>query len=80
MKNLIFTICLLGIFSSCSLLDNPPNESEQSIFFELEHVNYAWGYQHAGFYVNRKGEVFTYQYESNSAPWQPNENNYYTEA
>ena len=34
--------------------------------FQLEYVNYAWGYQHNGFIIDNEGNVLTY---SNPENW-----------
>lgn len=33
---------------------------KQVILFQLEYVNYAWGYQHNGFLIDNDGNVLTY--------------------
>lgn len=38
----------------------------QAVFFQVEYVNYAWGYQHKGFIIDNKGNVLTY---SNPENW-----------
>jgi hypothetical protein len=34
---------------------------KQAILFQLEYVNYAWGYQHHGFILDSDGNVLTYK-------------------
>ncbi|MDQ1266607.1 MAG: hypothetical protein QG635_1759, partial [Bacteroidota bacterium] len=58
---------------------NPPGSDKeigQYTLFEVEYINYAWGYTHEGFFIDSLGDVYTYQYyrEGNHIPrdtWQP---------
>jgi hypothetical protein len=34
--------------------------NSQAILFEFEYVNYAWNYQHYGFFIDNDGNVLTY--------------------
>ncbi len=76
-NNCIFILMMLA---GCSMLENSISLNHQNIFFEVEYENYAWGYQHRGFYINNDGEVHKYEYEFNAEPWQSNPDNYYSEA
>jgi hypothetical protein len=31
------------------------------ILFQYEYINYAWGYQHSGFYIDSYGNVLTFE-------------------
>lgn len=33
---------------------------KQEILFQFEYVNYAWGYQHNGFLIDKEGNILTY--------------------
>jgi hypothetical protein len=33
---------------------------KQSILFQMEYVNYAWGFQHSGLIIDSEGNVLTY--------------------
>lgn len=46
---------------------------KQSILFQLEYLNYAWGYQHNGFIIDNEGNVLTY---SNPESWNFPDNNF----
>lgn len=80
-----FILLGLGIFlTSFSCEKNTASTSEdleQQIFFELEYINFAWGAQLNGCYMDGSGNVFCYDY-SNLAPnqsfWQPNDSGLYT--
>jgi len=37
----------------------------QLVLFQLEYVNYAWGYQHNGFIIDNKGNILTYDNPEN---------------
>lgn len=43
----------------------------QSILFEVSHVNHAWGYQLSGFYIDSAGQVFSFNYGEDDDPWHP---------
>lgn len=38
---------------------------KQSILFQFEYINYAWGYQHQGFLIDKDGNVLTYKNPEN---------------
>lgn len=79
MKKFLCMICFLISITSCNIIDNDSVENNQNILFEVQYINFAWGYQHSGFYINKKGEVFNYKYDNNFVVWKPNKDNYYTE-
>jgi len=39
---------------------------KQLLLFQYEYINYAWGYQHSGFYIDNKGNILTY---TNPGDW-----------
>lgn len=79
MKKFLYVLYISTILTSCNIVENDTVENGQNILFEVQYINFAWGYQHSGFYINKKGEVFNYKYDANSAVWKPNKDNYYTE-
>jgi hypothetical protein len=45
---------------------------KQVILFQMEYINYAWGYQHHGYFIDNEGNVLTY---NNPEEWNfPGEN------
>ena len=45
---------------------------KQVILFQMEYINYAWGYQHHGYFIDNEGNVLTYE---NPEEWNfPGEN------
>jgi len=44
---------------------------KQAVLFQFEYVNYAWGYQHNGFFIDNDGNVLTY---TNPEEWNFPEN------
>jgi hypothetical protein len=38
---------------------------KQAILFQVEYVNYAWGYQHTGIIIDNEGKVMTYKNPQN---------------
>jgi hypothetical protein len=53
-------------------------ENPQLIIFEVEYLHLAWKI-HTGFFINKFGEVYTYDYNYQSDPWKPNAENLYYE-
>lgn len=48
----------------------------QEIYFQLDYLNYAWGYQHNGYIIDGEGNVLTYE---NPANWNfPDDNSLLT--
>ena len=57
---------------ACSLFDQDSKpEIDQNILFESEYVNWAWGYQHSGGYIDKNGDVFSYNYAPSDGQWRP---------
>jgi hypothetical protein len=55
----IFLSCLLAVvITGCK--KNITVSNRQAILFEFEYVNYAWNYQHYGFFIDNEGNVLTY--------------------
>ncbi|MEI6050595.1 MAG: hypothetical protein WCS03_16990 [Bacteroidota bacterium] len=46
---------------------------KQTILFQFEYVNYAWGYQHYGFIIDNEGNVLKY---SNPENWNFQDNDF----
>ncbi|MCX6326368.1 MAG: hypothetical protein NT144_06930 [Bacteroidia bacterium] len=68
----IFLITLTVLFiTGCK--KNHVISDKQSILFQLEYVNYAWGYQHNGIIIDTEGNVLTY---SNPENWNFPDNNF----
>jgi hypothetical protein len=68
----IILISFLVLFNSGCKKNNAISH-KQTILFQLEYVNYAWGYQHNGFIIDNEGNVLTY---SNPSDWNFPDNNF----
>jgi hypothetical protein len=44
--------------------NNVINE-KQAILFQVDYINYAWGYQHTGFIIDNAGNILTYKNPQN---------------
>jgi hypothetical protein len=55
----VFLLFML-IVASCGCKKTGNVNDAQIILFEVEYVNYAWGYQHNGFIIDINGNVYTY--------------------
>jgi len=72
----------------CSALILPCNQSQPSLsgqimkqkfLFERSYTNFAWGYQHAGIYLDNQGNVYSYAYQMGEKPWSPQQADSFTE-
>jgi hypothetical protein len=61
----IILITLTVLFITCCKKNNVISD-KQSILFQFDYVNYAWGYQHNGFIIDNEGNVLS---NSNSEDW-----------
>lgn len=57
----------------------PTLPDDQAILFEVSYVNYAWSYSCLGWYVNAEGQRYSYSYQSDDEPWQPQDHQAVTE-
>ena len=55
----IVPVILLVVFTTACQKNNGLNE-KQTILFQFEYINYAWGYQHTGYFIDKEGNVLTY--------------------
>lgn len=62
--NLLLYSMLLVLLNCSDAETIPP--AGQEILFGVSYVNYAWGKQNRGFFINQKGQVYTY---NNPAKW-----------
>jgi hypothetical protein len=60
----IFLILLSAIFlTGCK--KSVVISEKQEILFQVDYVNYAWGFQHNGFMIDNEGKVLTYRNPQN---------------
>jgi len=62
-KILIFALALISL-GGCK--KNFTLSDDQEILFQYEYRNYAWGNQHQGYFIDKKGNILTY---SNPEGW-----------
>jgi len=83
----IFITCSNIINSSMEI--NAPIEVEtsvdiinQKILFEVEYINYAWGWMHYGRYIDNSGKLYSYSYLNINYEdrWNPQRTGIYTES
>ncbi len=58
-----FFILLAVLFTGCK--KNSVISEKQAILFQVEYVNYAWGYTHNGFFIDSEGNVLIYKNPQN---------------
>jgi hypothetical protein len=61
---IIFSFLLSAFFITGCKKTNAINE-KQVILFQVEYLNYAWGYQHTGIIIDNEGNVLTYKNPQN---------------
>jgi len=64
LKKIILITLTVLLITGCK--KNYIISDKQTILFQLEYVNYAWGYRHNGFFIDNEGNVLTY---SNPEDW-----------
>lgn len=52
--------------------DSPAAEPEQQVVCEVSHLNFAWGFHHAGVYINPSGSIGEFNYSADDSRWAPN--------
>jgi|APLak6261658528_1056013.scaffolds.fasta_scaffold27234_1 hypothetical protein len=60
-------LLLISLFLISNTVKSSPqnNNSFGNIIFDCYYLNFAWGYQLNGFYINKDGEIFQYNRENN---------------
>jgi hypothetical protein len=62
LKTFLILITVL-LISGCK--KNIVINGKQAILFQVDYVNYAWGYQHTGFIIDNTGNILTYKNPEN---------------
>jgi hypothetical protein len=57
-KNIILIISVSLFITGCK--KNHAINEKQAILFQFDYINYAWGYQHNGFFIDTAGNVLIY--------------------
>ena len=76
MKSLMFFILILFIPAVTSAMSSKP-DIEQEFLFEYSHINHAWGFKMSGMYIDKNGNV--YSYDHSHSPWKPSGDTLLTE-
>lgn len=63
--------CLLIVLSALPAQSRAAAPGQQ-VVCEVSHVNFAWGYQHAGVYIDPKGSIGEFRYSAEDSQWRPN--------
>lgn len=51
--------------ASCTEEEEPDTPDEYTIYFQFDHVNHAWVYQHQGFIIDQQGTLYDYAQPEN---------------
>jgi len=54
-------LILLLLLSSCISKEEDYGIDEGDVYFQVEYLNHAWGYQHHGFIIDQQGNLFGYE-------------------
>lgn len=71
MNKLGFIILIMGafLFASCTKehdnLQLNLNFEKDTVYFQFEYLNYAWGYQHYGLIIDQQGNIYDYNKPDN---------------
>ena len=57
--NILFILATALFYTGCKKA--VVISEKQDILFQVDYVNYAWGYQHIGFIIDNEGKVLTYK-------------------
>lgn len=57
-QQITFFILMVLLTAGCK--KNNIINDKQAILFQYEYVNYAWGYQHNGFFIDSEGNILKY--------------------
>jgi hypothetical protein len=49
----------------CNCKKNTSINQKQAILFQVDYVNYAWGYSHNGFFIDNEGNILVYKNPQN---------------
>jgi hypothetical protein len=55
----LFVLFVIYVFTGCK--KHTVINERQAILFQVDYVNYAFGYQHNGFIIDNEGRVLTYK-------------------
>jgi hypothetical protein len=57
-SKILLSALLILSFTGCK--KNTLISEKQTIIFQYDYINYAWGYQHTGFIIDNGGNILTY--------------------
>jgi len=82
LSNAIIFLLLSFSFNSCS--DNNisiinSKTIDEKIIFEVEYTNWAWGYQHFGYFIDTTGDVHSYDLGTSNITLYDTSFDYYSE-
>jgi len=60
MSNFIAFILISVVFVLTGCKKSYIMRDGQTVLFQYEYINHAWGYQHSGFFIDSDGNVLTY--------------------
>jgi hypothetical protein len=64
MNKIAFLLCLT-IITGCKKENNAIPALKQEVLFQIDYINYAWGYDHHGLLIDSSGNVRTYRLPNN---------------
>ncbi len=76
MRSSILFIIILFIPAVTSAMSGKPS-IKQEYLFEYSHINFAWGFQMSGMYIDKQGNIYSYNHSH--SPWKPSKERSLTE-
>jgi len=61
----IFVFISILLLTGCEKEDPFNQQLSQQVLFQIEYVNYAWGYQHSGIIIDSTGNVGYFKFPEN---------------
>lgn len=58
LSKILFLLLFILSFTGCK--KNYLISEKQTIIFQYDYINYAWGYQHNGYIIDNEGNILTY--------------------
>ena len=77
----IIPVLLALLFISCkdSNVNDQPQNNSNSIIFEVEYLNYAWGISYHGIMIDNEGKEYSYDPTKDTIPYLYHADGIYTE-
>ena len=59
---ILISVVICFFIIGCNLFES--EEDYQEFIFEIQYTNWAWGFDHSGTYIDYKGNIYSYEYDT----------------